>query len=114
MAHLAHGCTLGSCAEVNACSNLSSRALAASSDETIMSEIKLFPNPAKENLQVSISNFDEMGSATFTIVNAIGQEVYIGTLNSNETSINISTLNSGVYYFKTNAPTAKPVIFVVQ
>jgi len=114
MAHLAHGCTLGSCAEVNACSNLSSRALAASSDETIMSEIKLFPNPAKENLQISISNFDEMGSATFTIVNAIGQEVYTGTLNSNETSINISTLSSGVYYFKTNASTAKPVIFVVQ
>ena len=115
-AHLAHGCTLGSCSEVNACSNLSSRMISSSTsdEEVVMSEIKLFPNPAKENLQVSISNFDEMGSATFTIVNAIGQEVYTGTLDSNETSINISTLNSGVYYFKTNASTAKPVIFVVQ
>ena len=115
-AHLAHGCTLGSCAEANACSNLSSRMVISesTSDEIVLSEIKLFPNPAKDNLQVSISNFDEMGTATFTIVNAIGQEVYTGTLNSNETSINISTLNSGVYYFKTNTQTAKPVIFVVQ
>jgi len=115
-AHLAHGCTLGSCAEVNACSNLSSRMISSSTsdEEVVMSEIKLFPNPAKDNLQISISNFDEMGTATFTIVNAIGQEVYTGTLNSNETLINISTLSSGVYYFKTNTQTAKPVIFVVQ
>jgi hypothetical protein len=79
-----------------------------------MSEIKLFPNPAKDNLMVTLSNFEEMGSVTYSIVNAIGQVVYTGAIISNETSINISTLNSGMYYFKTSAQTTKPIIFVVQ
>ncbi|MCF8424524.1 MAG: lamin tail domain-containing protein [Bacteroidia bacterium] len=114
-AHLAHGCTLGSCAEANAC-NLSSRMVIyeSTSDETIMSEIKLFPNPAKDNLMVTLSNFEEMGSVTYSIVNAIGQVVYKGAIISNETSINISSLNSGMYYFKTSSQTTKPIIFVVQ
>jgi len=115
-AHLAHGCALGSCTEVNACNNLSSRMVIneSTSDETVMSEIKLFPNPAKDNLMITLSNIEEMGSVSYSIINAIGQEVYTGTLNSTETTINISTLNSGMYYFKTNAQTTKPIIFVVQ
>jgi hypothetical protein len=79
-----------------------------------MSEIKLFPNPAKDNLMVTLSNFEEMGSVTYSIVNAIGQVVYTGAIISNETSINISSLNSGMYYFKTSDQTTKPIIFVVQ
>jgi hypothetical protein len=86
----------------------------STSEEAVMSEIKLFPNPAKDNLMVTLSNFEEMGSVTYSIVNAIGQVVYTGAIISNETSINISTLNSGMYYFKTSAQTTKPIIFVVQ
>ena len=115
-AHLAHGCSLGSCAEANACNNLSSRMVIneSTSDETVMSEIKLFPNPAKDNLMITLSNIEEMGSVSYSIINAIGQEVYTGTLNSTETTINISTLNSGMYYFKTITQTTKPIIFIVQ
>ena len=115
-AHLAHGCTLGSCTEVTACNNLSSRMVIneSTSDETVMSEIKLFPNPAKDNLMITLSNIEEMGSVSYSIINAIGQEVYTGTLNSTETTINISTLNSGMYYFKTITQTTKPIIFIVQ
>ena len=115
-AHLAHGCTLGSCAEANACNNVSSRMAIneSTSEEAVMSEIKLFPNPAKDNLMVTLSNFEEMGSVTYSIVNAIGQVVYTGAIISNETSINISSLNSGMYYFKTSTQTTKPIIFIVQ
>ena len=32
----------------------------STSDETVMSEIKLFPNPAKDNLMITLSNINNL------------------------------------------------------
>lgn len=56
-----------------------------------------YPNPASNNLNVSASkNIDNV-----EIFNLIGQKVLTVNPNKNSASINISTLNSGVYIVKT-------------
>ena len=97
--HLAHGCTLGSCSEANAC-NSSARQI-----ETIEqngSSIKLFPNPASANLTVHFDT-DEMKNETskYVITNIMGQIVVEGVLNTGDNSIDISKFEDGIYYLRT-------------
>jgi hypothetical protein len=115
-AHLAQGWTLGSCDEIADCPNSTSSELYRSlnDSEVIINDITIFPNPAEDNITVTVSNFNEMETATYIIMNSMGQEVYRGLINSNETSINVSNLNSGVYYFKSSLQATKPIIFVVR
>ncbi len=58
-------------------------------------ELKLYPNPVQDML--TISNSDDT-TATFKVINLIGQVVKTG--NMNEKEINVSELVSGVYIFE--------------
>jgi hypothetical protein len=68
----------------------------ASIDDLKQFNFSAYPNPASNNLNLSASkNID-----TVEIFNLIGQKVMTVTPNTNTTSINVSTLNSGIYIVK--------------
>jgi len=58
--------------------------------------IAVYPNPTTDNLSLTIPvNFVE--NASFRITNQLGKEVLRKNINSVETSINVSSLATGVY-----------------
>jgi len=60
-------------------------------------DFNLYPNPTESRLNVSL--LDE--NATFEIVNYLGQEIKKGKLSQD--GIDVSELNSGVYFLKVNS-----------
>jgi Secretion system C-terminal sorting domain len=55
----------------------------------------IFPNPAKNDIEINCSTQTKKSVA---INNVVGQTIYTGTFEGKHTSVNISSLNSGVYY----------------
>lgn len=54
----------------------------------------LFPNPAKEKLNIQLDNFE---NTTVIIYNMLGENIFKTKLNSKTADIDISTLDNGVY-----------------
>jgi uncharacterized protein (TIGR02145 family) len=70
-----------------------------SKNELANQNINIFPNPAKQNITVSLDNTVKLNS--IEIINSIGQSVFIKrTELSNNSILNISELPQGVYYIK--------------
>jgi hypothetical protein len=80
----------------------------------ITSQIKVYPNPATDILNVEFSqlNIDE---AIISIENTLGQNVYTTTTNKSMNTINTSTMQTGVYFVKvkTGAKTSSQ-LFIKQ
>jgi len=70
-------------------------AVSTTINEEIVSSIKLYPNPATN--QIALSGLSETGS-TINIVNTIGQVVINKTVNTDVISIDISSLSKGAYF----------------
>ena len=60
--------------------------------------IKVFPNPATQNITVEIDNFDKLSEITLKVVNSLSTEVYNETIHSATQSINVSSWSAGVYF----------------
>ena len=61
-------------------------------------EIIVYPNPATN--QLAIGNLP-IGNWQFTINDAIGKEIYCqNIINSTQSTIDISYLNNGVYFYQ--------------
>ena len=73
-------------------------------DDPEQKEVTVYPNPASNNIQV---NFD--GEANIQLFNLVGQMVYNTTATDNVT-INVANLRSGVYMLKVNDKTTKVVV----
>ncbi len=67
-------------------------------DKTNEDFISIFPNPAKNKIRITSNN--TLGN--IKIVNISGISVKNFTLNKNTTDINISDLNAGIYFIKSN------------
>jgi hypothetical protein len=64
--------------------------------------IKLFPNPAKEILSVTLGN-NILSKVDFVVYNSLGGEISRkteSTEDSNEVKINIASLRNGLYFLK--------------
>lgn len=59
--------------------------------------LNLYPNPAKDILTISLNNIERYN---FSIINTRGQVILAGQFNSDKHQIDISTLNSGVYFVR--------------
>jgi len=68
--------------------------LGVSSFET--AKIKMYPNPATSNFTIEAQDL----ISNVTVYNLLGQEVISKNLNEQETTMDISTLNNGVYVVK--------------
>lgn len=64
-----------------------------------LESVKLYPNPAQNNLHFLFK--DEISNVT--IFNAQGQKVLNQHLDTNEGSLNVSNLNSGIYFVQFSA-----------
>jgi hypothetical protein len=68
-----------------------------SSDSFEVSKVKLYPNPTS-----NVLNIESLGTIqTISVYNVLGQEVINKALNSTSTSLDVSSLNSGIYVVKT-------------
>lgn len=61
-------------------------------DENMAQYVSVYPNPAKDVLNVKAENLNSV-----MIYNSIGQKVYEQTFNVNETTIDMSGLEAGIY-----------------
>ena len=66
--------------------------------ETIESQsINIYPNPAKDVITVASS---ELQNANYTVFSISGQALMYGKLQGETTTVNVSTLPSGIYFIK--------------
>lgn len=95
-ATLASGGSFGSTEATNFCLS-STREDVVKEDITYNTfSLTLYPNPVRGNeLNIVTKNAE---NATFRIVNTLGQELLTGELNDVESTINVSRLESGVYF----------------
>ena len=72
----------------------------ASVEETKGTFVKVFPNPAKNDLQISLSNYVNEG--TLKVYNEIGEIVLLQEINSsvNLLKIDVSKLSNGMYFIQ--------------
>jgi hypothetical protein len=68
--------------------------------------INIFPNPAKDNLQITINN-TKSNKITVFVYDIFGQEVSSTLLFDNKATIDVSHLQSGVYFIKINNKVSK-------
>jgi len=107
-AHLAHGCSLGSCDEQDNCSSDDSAARRGSSidyDKGHQIEFIVSPNPFNEFFEVDLL-IEEEGSYTIDLVNSFGQvinHVYNGDVTPGKHynfKINSEKLSQGMYFLR--------------
>jgi len=74
--------------------------------------LKIYPNPAKEILNIELSENKNIG--IIKLYNVVGEKVYeVSGINSSETSINLHSLSKGVYFIQilnTNDKLTKKII----
>jgi hypothetical protein len=62
----------------------------------VNSDLKLFPNPAQNQLIIEKPN--EIESEYFSIINVVGQELMKQQFTGMKTEVDISSLKSGLYF----------------
>jgi putative CocE/NonD family hydrolase len=62
------------------------------------SDIKIYPNPARENFVLTIG--EDVNASRFEILNLCGQVVFNGGINTRETTVNIGGLSQGSYILR--------------
>lgn len=62
----------------------------------------IYPNPANSQLNLHLFNYSQLpsGSHSFILVNGVGQVVKSVAVNSKSTSLTVSDLSSGVYFYR--------------
>ena len=72
-------------------------------EENVSNQIEIYPNPAENTIEiVNVKNGQE-----YFISDAIGKIVMSGKINSDKLLLNIESLPSGFYLFKSNSITAR-------
>ncbi len=74
--------------------------------------ITVTPNPAKENILVTIENNTER--LNLTLVNAIGETMLQYNINQEKNQLDISTLPSGIYFLKITGWSMNEVRMIVK
>lgn len=78
--------------------------------ETILSEIKVYPNPTKDHLYVSYDRFEKMQSYQIQITNSLGEEVFLENVQNELTKIDVFQLGGkGLYFLKIYDPKQQEV-----
>lgn len=67
-------------------------------DEAALSNIAIYPNPAKDVLTIKAENL-----ANVMIYNSLGQKIFAKTLDGNEANIDMSSFDAGIYMVRISA-----------
>lgn len=68
--------------------------------EIANADFSVYPNPAADVLNIQLKN--ELNNATATIIDATGRVVLAQTLNAKSNTIDITSLNQGLYIIRVN------------
>ena len=83
-----------------------SNVLKLNAQKSSIVKLETYPNPTKDVLQVNLNALENAKDATFTIINALGQEKIRLKVNifkgSNNFSIKVKELPAGIYFLKYN------------
>ncbi len=63
-------------------------------------QISIYPNPAKNELNVHLSAEKESGETELEVYNMLGEKVYSNTFNIEHSTFNISNLKAGCYMLR--------------
>ena len=85
--------------------NISSAKAISNNNLKLNKTIKLFPNPSTDFIKVSELTAKE----NYKIFTILGSEIKRGSVSNNET-IDIRNLNSGVYFLKFDNGTTKKIV----
>lgn len=69
-----------------------------STDRFTNKDFTISPNPAKNRMNITLPN--GMANASLTVFDLLGKKVYAGEISNLNSSINVSSWNSGVYLVK--------------
>ncbi|MFN5183968.1 MAG: T9SS type A sorting domain-containing protein [Bacteroidota bacterium] len=87
--------------------------LTLSKDETLFSySISLFPNPATDNLILNVGGYKNE-AINYFIYDLQGKKIKTGNIESNQSIIDISQINNGVYYMDINKENKKVQSFKI-
>ncbi len=80
---------------------------------------EVFPNPFNESTNVEITTGDQDNSVTIRVVNFLGQQVYVETLNVASSSVvrhnvAMNELSKGVYFLTVETNTTKEIVKLVK
>lgn len=81
-----------------------------SAENFVKNELKTYPNPVKDILNFSL----DKEITTVSIYNLLGQEVVSKSVNSNETSINVSDLAAGTYLVKVTSDNEVKTVKIIK
>ena len=63
-------------------------------------EISIFPNPATDYVSISVPSYLASSNTVVEVTDALGKVVMHEAINTEVTTLRISTLKDGVYFFK--------------
>lgn len=76
--------------------------ITATSIKTVNNNLIVHPNPAKNELFINMTNFKSKSFSYLEIFSISGQMVWEQGITQNTTKVDISNLNKGLYFLKTN------------
>lgn len=87
------GCTVMSTVSI-----VTSTATCLGVNELDNASVLVYPNPASDNINVQLSS--HINNAIFEVIDALGKVVMTVKMDHISNTVNISTLNSGVYFYQ--------------
>jgi hypothetical protein len=63
-----------------------------------VNEISIFPNPATDKVNFKLPQ--NLSSASFSIIDAVGRQVVNGNIDAHHNKVNVSSLKNGVYLIR--------------
>jgi hypothetical protein len=81
--------------------------------QTVNANLSVYPNPAKEELFISINNLKSNTTSYLEIYNIAGQKVLDQSILQNSTKVDLSALSKGLYLLKTNVEGEQGIIKIV-
>jgi hypothetical protein len=106
---------------INDCDNNTSTARISDNTTTAneVASADVFPNPFNESTNVEITTGDQDNSVTIRVVNFLGQQVYVETLNVASSSVvrhnvAMNELSKGVYFLTVETNTTKETVKLVK
>ena len=88
--------------------------LTSTSVQTVNANVSVYPNPAKEELFISINNLKSNAISFLEIYNIAGQKVLDQSILQNNTKLDLSGLSKGLYLLKTNVEGTVSTVKIVK
>jgi hypothetical protein len=71
--------------------------IASQSDDAL--QVSMYPNPAKENVTVHLSNAEYLKGINIILINSLGQTIKQYLLNTVNTVVDLNDVNPGLYFY---------------